>query len=121
MVTIRRAHERAHGRFGWLDSFHSFSFGHYFDPKNTGFSDLRALNEDRVQAGEGFPTHSHRDAEVFTYVLDGALEYQDSTGGGGVIRYGDVRRMSAGAGVTRSEHNPSRTDPVHLLQVWLAP
>lgn len=121
MVTIKRSCERGHGRFGWLDSFHTFSFGHYFDPRNMGFSDLRVLNEDRVQAGEGFPTHSHRDVEILTYVLDGALAHKNSTGGGGVIRYGDVQRMSAGAGVTQSEFNASRTEPLHLLQFWLTP
>ncbi|HEX4460295.1 MAG TPA: pirin family protein [Polyangia bacterium] len=119
MMTIKRGCERGHGQFGWLDSFHTFSFGHYFDPKSMGFSDLRVLNENRVAAGEGFPTHSHRDIEMLTYVLDGALEYKDSCGGAGVIRYGDVQRMSAGAGVTCAEHNASMHEPVHMLEIWL--
>ena len=119
MMTIKRGNERGHGRFGWLDSFHTFSFGHYFDPKSMGFSDLRVLNENRVAAGEGFPTHSHRDIEMLTYVLEGALEYKDTCGGGGVIRYGDVQRMSAGAGATCAEHNASRTEPAHVLEIWL--
>jgi redox-sensitive bicupin YhaK (pirin superfamily) len=121
MITIRRAHERGHGNFGWLETKHTFSFGHYFDERFASFSDLRVINEDRVQPAEGFPSHSHRDMEILSYVLEGALQHKDSSGGGGVIRYGDVQRLSAGSGVTHSEFNASHNEPVHFLQIWIEP
>jgi redox-sensitive bicupin YhaK (pirin superfamily) len=121
MIRIRKAAERGHFNHGWLDTYHTFSFGDYYDPASMGFRALRVINDDRVDPGQGFGMHGHRDMEIVTYVLEGALEHKDSMGNGSIIRAGELQRMTAGTGVNHSEFNPSDREAVHLYQIWLLP
>jgi redox-sensitive bicupin YhaK (pirin superfamily) len=121
MITLRRSEDRGHAEHGWLDSYHTFSFSEYHDPRHMGYSDLRVINEDRIVPGTGFGVHGHKDMEIITYVLSGVVHHQDSTGGDGVLRHGELQVMSAGRGVRHSEKNPDNNKPLHLLQIWIMP
>ena len=121
MITLRRSEDRGSSKIDWLDSRHSFSFGDYYDPANESFGPLRVINEDWIKGGAGFPPHPHRDMEIVTYILEGAIAHRDSSGGGGTIRPGEIQRMSAGTGITHSEFNPSPTETCHMLQIWIIP
>src|SRR5699024_4333502 len=121
MLAVREAKDRGQANFGWLNSRHTFSFGHYYDPQFMGFGPLRVINEDRVQPSQGFDTHGHQDMEIISYILEGAMAHEDSTGNGSIMRPGDVQRVSAGTGVRHSEYNASDTDLLHFLQIWILP
>jgi redox-sensitive bicupin YhaK (pirin superfamily) len=121
MITVRKANERGETKTGWLESYHTFSFNNYFDQRYMGFGDLRVINDDVVKGGTGFGTHSHRDMEIITYILKGAVQHRDSSGGHGIIKAGEVQRMTAGTGVAHSEFNASKTEDVHFLQIWILP